>query len=144
MDKVEELILSTLYVLEEIWGRTYLQKFLFLLNNELDNDNIFKFKKYKYGPFCENINKTVTRLNAKNIIHEKPVLTRGYKTGYKYSLTRKGKNIGREIFNNKLSYKEKNILIELTDRFRNYTPTELLKYVYQRYPVFVENSEFEK
>lgn len=144
MDKVEELILSTLYVLEEIWGRTYLQKFLFLLNTELDNGDIFKFKKYKYGPFCENINKTVTRLNAKNIIREKPVLTKGYKTGYKYSLTRKGKIIGREIYNNKLTTKEKSILINLNDRFKNYTPSELLKYVYQRYPVYIENSEFKK
>lgn len=78
----------------------------------------------------------------KNIILEKPTLTRGYKTGYKYSLTSKGKNLGKEIYNNKLSSKEKNILVNLNNRFKNFSPTELLKYVYQRYPVFIENSEF--
>ena len=144
MDKVEEIILSSLYLLKEIWGRTYLQKFLFLFNQKLNDGDIFKFKKYKYGPFSENINKTVTRLNEKNIIREKPVLTRGYKTGYKYSLTNKGKAIGREIYKYKLTTREKNILIDLSERFKNYSPTELLKYVYQRYPIYVENSEFKK
>jgi uncharacterized protein YwgA len=142
MDKVEEIILSTLFILEEVWGRTYLQKFLFLFDLELNDGDIFKFKKYKYGPFSDSINKTVTKLNETNVILEKPTLTKGYKTGYKYSLTSKGKILGREIYNNKLTSKEKNILVNLNNRFKNYSPTELLKYVYQRYPVFIENSEF--
>ena len=144
MDKVEEIILSALYVLDEIWGRTYLQKFLFLLNCELYNGDVFSFRKYKYGPFCDAINNIVTKLDEINIIKEKPVLTKGYKTGYKYSLTNRGKKIARNIFYNKLSIKEKKILLEYKNRFGNYSPTELLKYVYQKYPVYIENSEFER
>jgi hypothetical protein len=144
MDKAEEIVLSALYVLDEIWGRTYLQKFIFLINRELYNGDIFRFRSYKYGPFCDAINNIVSRLNEINMIHEKPVLTKGYKTGYKYSLTKKGKKIAQDIFNDKISKKEKNIIIEYKDRFGNYSPTDLLKYVYQKYPTYIENSEFEK
>ena len=34
--------------------------------------------------------------------------------------------------------------MEYKNRFGNYSPTKLLKYVYQKYPVYIENSEFEK
>ena len=144
MDKAEEIILSALYVLDEIWGRTYLQKFIFLINCELYNGDVFRFRSYKYGPFCDAINNIVSRLNDISIIREKPVLTKGYKTGYKYSLTSKGKRIARDIFNDKITLKEKKILNEYKERFGDYSPTDLLKYVYQNYPMYIENSEFEK
>jgi hypothetical protein len=143
MDKAEEVILSALYVLDEVWGRTYLQKFIFLLNCELYNDDVFRFRKYKYGPFCDAINIIVSKLNEICIICEKPVFTKGYKTGYKYSLTNMGKKIAREIFNDNLTAKEKKIFTEYKNKFSNYSPTELLKYVYQKYPIYIENSEFE-
>jgi hypothetical protein len=144
MDKAEEIILSALYVLDEIWGRTYLQKFIFLINCELYNSDVFRFRSYKYGPFCDAINNIISRLNDISIISEKPVLTKGFKTGYKYSLTSKGKRIARDIFNDKITLKEKKILNEYKERFGDYSPTDLLKYVYQNYPMYIENSEFEK
>lgn len=144
MDKGQEIILSALYLLDEIWGRTYLQKFLFLLNSEIYNGNIFEFRKYKYGPFCDTINNAVTELNEKHIIKENPVLTKGLETGYKYSLTNRGKKIANDIFENKLSPNEREKLIEYTNRFRRYSPTELLKYVYQKYPGYIENNVFQR
>jgi hypothetical protein len=144
MDKAEEVILSALYVLDEIWGRTFLQKFIFLINCELYNGNVFRFRKYKYGPFCDTINNIVSKFNEISIIHEKPVLTKGYKTGYKYSLTNKGKKIAEKIFKDRISLEEKKIFIEYKNRFGKYSPTELLKYVYQKYPIYIENSDFKK
>ena len=144
MDKGHEIILSALYLLDEIWGRTYLQKFLFLLNSEMYNGDVFKFRKYKYGPFCDDIINAVTELDEKHIINEKPVLTRGFKTGYKYSLTYKGKKIAKDIFENKLSKKEKDVLIQYKNKFGHYSPTELLKYVYQKFPMYIENSTFDR
>ena len=143
MDKEQEIILSTLYLFDEIRGRTYLQKFLFLLNSEIYNGNIFEFRKYKYGPFCDTINNAVSELNEKRLIREDPVLTRGLETGYKYSLTNNGKKIANDIFENKLSKTERKKLIEFTNRFRRYSSTELLKYVYQKYPEYIECTVFE-
>jgi len=143
VDKEQEIILSTLYLFDEIWGRTYLQKFLFLLNSEIYNGDIFEFRKYKYGPFCDTINNVVSELNEKRLIKEDPVLTRGLETGYKYSLTKSGKKIANDIFENKLSKTERKKLIEFTNRFRRYSSTELLKYVYQKYPEYIECSVFE-
>lgn len=107
------------------------------------NGDIFKFRKYKYGPFCDDIISAVTDLNEKHIINEKPVLTRGFKTGYKYSLTSKGKKIAKDIFENKLSKKEKNILIQYKNKFEHYSPTDLLRYVYKKFPIYIESSTFE-
>jgi len=143
VDKEQEIILSTLYLFDEIRGRTYLQKFLFLLNSEIYNGNIFEFRKYKYGPFCDTINNAVSELNEKRLIREDPVLTRGLETGYKYSLTNNGKKIANDIFENKLSKTERKKLIEFTNRFRRYSSTELLKYVYQKYPEYIECTVFE-
>ena len=50
----------------------------------------------------------------------------------------------QDIFNDKISKREKNIIIEYKNRFGDYSPTDLLKYVYQNYPMYIENSEFEK
>ena len=59
MDEKQNIILSVLYLLEKIWGRTYLQKFLYLLNREVFNEKLFDYEPYKYGPFCSDINEVI-------------------------------------------------------------------------------------
>jgi|SRR3989338_1893286 len=143
MDEKQNIILSVLYLLEKIWGRTYLQKFLYLLNREVFNEKLFDYEPYKYGPFCSDINEDLADLENEGLIEEIPELTRGLETAYTYSLTEKGKSITEDIFNKKLNASMRSKLIEYTNKFRHYTPTELLKYVYEKYPEVTENSEFE-
>ncbi len=144
MDKQKNILLSVIYLLGKVWGRTYLQKFLYLLNREVFNDNLFDYKNYKYGPFCEDINDELTFLEVEGKVQEIPTITKGLNTSYTYELTESGKKIATEIFDKKVSVKIKHKLIEYTNKFRNYSPTDLLKYVYEKYPEVTENSVFER
>ncbi|EMR75044.1 hypothetical protein MBGDF03_00084 [Thermoplasmatales archaeon SCGC AB-540-F20] len=144
MDKGIEVLLSILYLLDRVWGRTYLQKLLFLLNTEVYDGKIFEFKEYKYGPFSIGINNAVTKLNEDRLIDERAVGTKGSEIAYNYTLTRKGKRVASDIFEKRLSSKERKKLIEYTNKFRRYSPTELLLYVYQEYPEYTKYSIFEK
>jgi hypothetical protein len=114
------------------------------LNAEVFKEDIFEFKEYKYGPFSIGINNAITKLDAEQLINEKPVRTKGSEIGFKYNLTSKGKQIASDIFERKLSSKERGKLIEYTNKFRRYSPTELLLYVYQRYPQYTKYSIFER
>jgi len=144
LSKGQNIVLSILYLQGEIWGRTYLQKFLYLLNRQAFNKEIFKFKHYKYGPFSTELNHLMTELEFKDIVEEKPEKTRGLETAYRYILTEKGKKLANKIFESELTAKERKDLIEYTNRFKRYSPTELLKYVYQQYPEVTERSEFKE
>jgi len=121
-----------------------LQKLLFLLNAEVYNSRLFSFKEYKYGPFSIDVNAAVTNLHNECIVEEHAQRTKGIAIGYRYNLTDKGKRLAKEIIEKQLTLKEKKTLIEYTKRFGHYTPTELLLYVYHRYPEFTRYSIFEK
>jgi len=60
----------------------------------------------------------------------------------RYLLTSKGKNNANKIFENDLTANERKDLIEYTNQFKRYSVTELLKYVYEKYPEVTEKSEF--
>jgi len=121
-----------------------LQKLLFLLNTEVYNSTLFSFKEYKYGPFSIDVNTAVTKLHNECIIEEHTQRAKGTAIGYRYNLTDNGKRIAQEIIEKQLTTKERKTLIEYTKRFRYYTPTELLLYVYHQYPAFTRYSIFEK
>jgi uncharacterized protein YwgA len=121
-----------------------LQKLLFLLNTEVFHSRLFSFTEYKYGPFSIDVNTALTRLLNECVIEEHAQRMKGTAIGYRYNLTDKGKRLAEEIIEKHLSVKEKKVLREYTQRFRCYTPTELLLYVYHRYPEFTRYSIFEK
>jgi hypothetical protein len=86
----------------------------------------------------------MTHLHDEHIIEEHTQQTKGTTIGYQYQLTTKGKKIARDIIEKQLTMKERKTLIEYTQHFGHYTPTELLLYVYNRYPEFTQYSIFEK
>ena len=144
MDKGIDVLLSILYLLDRVWGRTYLQKLLFLLNTEVYKGRLFEFEEYKYGPFSIDINNAVTKLNEERLIDERAVGTKGSEVAYTYTLTKKGRRVANDIFERRLSASERRKLITYTNRFRRYSPTELLLYVYQEYPEYTKYSIFGK
>jgi len=86
----------------------------------------------------------MTTLHNKHIIEEHTQRAKGTAIGYQYQLTTKGKKIAQDIIEKQLTLKERKTLIEYTQHFGHYTPTELLLYVYHRYPEFTRYSIFEK
>lgn len=144
MNKGNEVLLSTLYLLGEVWGRTYLQKLLFLLNTELFDDTLFSFTGYKYGPFSNEINMAISNFLRENLMKEHEEQTKRSTIAYRYTLTRKGKKIAKQIFQQNLSCEEQRALKEYTHRFETFTPTDLLLFVYKKYPEFTRYSIFNK
>lgn len=142
MSKGQDIVLSILYLQGEIWGRTYLQKFLFLLNKEKFKDKLFKFSPYRYGPFSSELSNLMVDLESMGIIEEKSEKTKGLETAYRYMLTKKGKDIAGKIFEDNLTAKERKELIEYSNKFKRHSATELLKYVYKEYPDETIRSEF--
>jgi uncharacterized protein YwgA len=142
LSKGQDIVLSILYLQGEIWGRTYLQKFLYLLNREKFKEKLFKFSPYRYGPFSSELSNLMIDLESIGLIEEKSEKTKGLETAYRYILTEKGKNIAGKIFEDDLTAEERKELIEYTNKFKRHSATELLKYVYQQYPEETERSEF--
>ena len=138
----KEIILSIFYLKHKVWGRTYLQKLIYLINREIFKEQLFDFKFYKYGPYSEEINEELTDLEIEGNIDENAQRTKGFHTAYTYELTENGKKVASDIFNRKLDVALRDKLINYINKFGNYTPTELLKYVYEEYPEVTENSEF--
>ncbi|MBU0498235.1 MAG: hypothetical protein KKC68_02030 [Candidatus Thermoplasmatota archaeon] len=144
MNKGNEILLSVIYLLGEVWGRTYLQKLLFLLNTELFDNTLFSFTGYKYGPFSIEINTAITGFLKENIVMGHEEQTKTSTTAYRYTLTRKGKKLAKRILKEKLSNDERCALVAYTSRFETYTPTDLLLFVYKKYPEYTRYSIFNK
>ena len=143
MDKKKEVILSVFFLLNAVNGRTFLQKFFYLLNREIFAERLFNYKPYKYGPFSQDINIEISELEKDDLIEENRVLIKGKGIAYSYALTSKGRDTAKKIFNDNLSPDERTSLIDYTNQFREFSPTQLLKYVYEKYPEVTENSVFE-
>lgn len=144
MENKKEIIQGIFFKFKEIYGRTYIQKLIFLLNKELYSDSRFKYTYYKFGPYSSEVNLEISNLIKENIISEKEqISSHSNNIGYKYSLTDPGKKECEKSFNN-LNKKTQNCITEYVEKFSNYRPTEILKYVYEKYPEVTINSEFKE
>jgi uncharacterized protein YwgA len=142
MIQPRDIILSSVYLLGKVWGRTYLQKFIYLFNREVFDEKLFEYSFYKYGPFSQEINEELAELEIEGLVEERAELTGQLNTAYTYELTDSGKKEADKTFNQKIDAKTREKLIAYVNRFRSYTPTQLLRFVYAKYPEVAENSEF--
>ncbi|MBI2667997.1 hypothetical protein HYX17_04500 [Candidatus Woesearchaeota archaeon] len=125
---------------EPIDGSLRLMKNLFLLwieRNNLNLDNIYEdFKKYNYGPCDFNVYKDMKDLKEDKLIEEVDI-GRSYS---KLKLTKKGYERAEMIFNNMTrDIKEKIIEIKKEINSRD-SLLSLLKFIYEKYPEWAENS----
>jgi uncharacterized protein YwgA len=117
--------------LNKIYGRTYLQKIFFLIENELFTDLDFNYIKYNYGPFSKDLHLSVNELIKKGLVEERTIYSGEHET-HLFELTKKGKIYADQISQqNKNKYKK---IDKFCDKFRNHSPSELLRYVYSNYP----------
>lgn len=121
-----------------VGSRTKVQKIVYLLQEEARSSeikNLFTYEPYFYGPFSEDLAKTVELLKNEDILEEisyesgKNIGARGYE----YKL--KGKGIERlEQLKKEI---DPNINIELKNIVREYNFQKLeniLRYIYLKYP----------
>jgi len=133
------MLLAILDTLGMVYGRTYLQKLLFIIRKELQIG--FDYEEYHYGPFSRELNNCINALVKGGLIEESVMQTKANDC-YVYRLTDSGKEAARKTPNkNSDNFKKKEIL-EICERFRGFKPTDLLRYVYQKYPDWATKSKF--
>jgi len=137
---------------ESIKGITRLDKIIFLVQKKLEL-NIYNFIEYDYGPWSSEIQSDIRLLGEGGlvkIVEDKllisvEVIDRTDKdeivnTIEIYSLTPGGEKIAKEIFD-KLNNNEKKILLEIKYEFNKIPLTDLIKYVYEKYPEMTTKSK---
>lgn len=132
---IKNTILSLFFIFREIYGRTKIQKLLFLLEKRSEELGL-KFEVRHYGPFSDIINEMVDKCVNENILEEKKIMTRHGTWGYYYSITNHGKTMAKNSFSN-LNPKLKQRFEELFSEFKNFSPSDLVKFVYAHYPEWV-------
>jgi len=129
------VVLSLFFVFGEIFGRTKIQKLLFLLEQRTENLN-FQYERRHYGPFSDLMNETVDQCVQKKLVEETKVMTRHATWGYHYKITDSGRKEAEEAFS-ELDPKIKAMIQELHDEFKDASTTDIVRYVYSKYPKMV-------
>jgi len=137
-ENINDMILVVIDTLGYIYGRTYIQKLFFLIENELFKNINLNYIKYRYGPFSRTLRNEIENLNRTNLLNESTNTFNGHE-GHCFQLSFKGKNEVKKI---KQKYLDSEImkLIEFCRKFQNYSPSDILRYVYAEYPQWTENS----
>lgn len=145
-------------------GITRLEKLVFLLKQETDFDNEvsdpFTFEAYHYGPYSREIYDAVDFLKAMQLMSERQVdVNSGLDVGEEVEaldpydalgeedryierqleLTEDGRAVAK-VLSTRVSPKGKDALKTIKDKYGAMPLRQLLRYVYDRYPVYAENT----
>jgi len=123
---------------EPIAGKTKLMKEIFLLQQtRKEISPRYDFRAYDYGPFSSDILRDLEEMEERDFVQAEP----GY-GGEVYSLTERGVAVARVLW----SREDPKTLARIFDikiRFNRMPLSQLLSYVYSRYPRFAEKSVLE-
>ena len=123
---------------EPIAGKTKLVKEIFLLDQaRKEIAPRYEFKAYDYGPFSADILRDLDEMKERGLVQAEP----GY-GGEVYSLTERGVGVARVLW----SREDPKTLAKIFDikvRFNRMPLSQLLSYVYDRYPRFADKSVLE-
>lgn len=125
-----------------IEGRTQLQKLTFLGQKEGKMEGGYNFRKWKFGPFSDDIWKDLDALVNHGEAMEIPQNSKeGEVLGYMYTLSKQGRDYVTNEILPKLDQETLNQLKTVIMRYSRMTLAELLTYVYQKYPDYTEKSQ---
>lgn len=135
-----ELILALLYAQEKpLYGRTSMMKQIFLMVNEIVGKEYVehpRFIPHKFGPYSYLVTNTLNNLEFTGMINRQG---RRNARMERFSLTGRGSKEAREAFRDLPG----NVQEELRDRRKGWDQLGregILKFVYSRYPKFIERS----
>ena len=123
---------------EPIAGRTRLMKELFLfLQSARDLPNFFTFRPYKYGPHSKEVLQDLEDSVTVGLVQS----VSGFGSEV-YSLTPDGFRIASKKYES-LDPQTRKQLVDTKIRFNTMHLHELLEYVYDKYPFYASESEYE-
>lgn len=126
-EKQKDAILLVFDCMEEIHGKTFIQKLFYILRRQVSGLAIFEYFPYNYGPFSKELNQSINQLINEGYIQERKV-----GDYFLYQITSKGKKEAKNQKN--IEDKEHKPLLQLCKHVKHYSPRQLLEYVYSKYP----------
>lgn len=150
MELREAVPLMVLRNSRQIWGKTRLQKLVFLLQVEqlerTDDPLVpFQYELYKYGPFSLDLILTVEGLSNQNFLEEELHRTSEGNPVYRYLITDKGmKEIDRSLAQHGEWSDWDSLAKDIVSRYRDLELPLLVEEAYgaaQRHPDMITESE---
>jgi len=156
--KRPDFLIMLLHFAKQVWGKTKLMKLVFLLKQEAHCDrfvhDFYSHVAYDYGPFDDAVRDDVNALTRCRLIQCKPprhvgrggdqdVGLEGDEVHAVYTLTEPGKKCAMAI----VAEAQKRLpevvaaVRTIAERYGRMPGEQLLKYVYEQYPKFTENSK---
>jgi len=140
MDDTMKLILKLLYLARsEIRGSTMMQKIIYILKNEYENQipelRDLTFKLHFYGPFCREISKALDDLSFHGMLSTQVEQVIDY-LRYRYSLTDTGRNLARDLYE---SDDRQNILQRMARRVEELNRRSLQSVISEAYQIAESN-----
>jgi len=142
MEKInfqEDVILIVFNFIGTIYGKTFIQKFFFLLQNELLTNLGLDYIPYHYGPYSNQLKEIINRLKEKKLVSESMELTKSLN----FCSTFKLSNLGKQYIKRKLKTINPKLVSDINffvSKFEDMIPSEILRYVYEHYPNWTCNS----
>ncbi|QLG28181.1 helix-turn-helix transcriptional regulator [Halorarum halophilum] len=132
---------------DEIEGRTRLQKLVFLMEQELEEESKssldspdYGFIAYDYGPFSKELYDDLDSLEDADLIDvEEEDITDG-KVKYTYRLTEEGRSWARHLIDNEGATGVYSLAEDLKEEYNDMLLSDLINKVYAEYPEYAKNS----
>jgi len=132
---------------EEIEGRTRLQKLVFLMEQEIDDEieqvlqsPKYSFVPYDYGPFSRELYDDLDRLEEDGLIEVEEEDTTDGKVKYTYRLTEEGESWVQLQLSEHSPGAVFQFAEELKGTYNDMLLSDLIDRVYAEYPEYAENS----
>lgn len=128
----------------EINTRTRLHQLVFLLDEEhVDDDSLYSYKKYDYGPHAPRLNHDIESLDDRGLVRIITKETFGGHTRYTYRLTATGHEVVEadrdkyETLDTLNTYAQR-----VADKYGDLPLSNLIELVSTEYPEYHENSVY--
>lgn len=130
---------------EPVEGRTRLQKLMFLLQKQFEEqgeplDWGYPFRAYDYGPFAKELYDDLDQLRRRGFIEEREQHLDDDVIQYDYLLTDEGREFVQEELADRCPEGVAEIAESVKAEFNGVALQQLIDYVYTEYPEYAENS----
>ena len=122
-------------------GRVQFQKLLFLLEKNYHINTGYDFIPFKFGPYCQVIQKDIQHLADYGYIEHEEVEKAGGEILHRYQITDHGEQY---LLENDFGDIYDQVIQDLCYDFKNYSLRQLVEYVYENYPEYTAHSQIKE
>jgi len=138
MDQKELVLASMAAANGGVYQPVHIQKLIFLFQERTQKGSVFNFIPFDYGPYDASIYHRLEELASAGMVE---IVGGPYTKRRLYKLTSKGVDIAN-VELNKLSPRDRDYLIRLSEWVRSITFAQLVGAIYTAYPEMRQNSVF--